>query len=35
MGKPEDIGEVCVYLGSDESKFANGAEFTVDGGQRA
>jgi len=35
MGDPEDIGEVCVYLGSDESKFANGAEFTVDGGQRA
>ncbi|MFC6208137.1 glucose 1-dehydrogenase [Levilactobacillus tongjiangensis] len=35
MGKPEDIGEVCVYLGSDESHFANGAEFTVDGGQRA
>lgn len=35
MGEPEDIGEICVYLGSDESKFANGAEFTVDGGQRA
>ncbi|WP_283680111.1 glucose 1-dehydrogenase [Lentilactobacillus sp. Marseille-Q4993] len=35
MGEPKDIGEVCVYLGSDESKFANGAEFVVDGGQRA
>ncbi|HJE44648.1 glucose 1-dehydrogenase [Levilactobacillus namurensis] len=35
MGQPKDIGEVCVYLGSDESSFANGAEFTVDGGQRA
>ncbi len=35
LGKPKDIGEVCVYLGSDESEFANGAEFTVDGGQRA
>lgn len=35
MGEPKDIGEVCVYLGSDESKFANGAEFTVDGAQRA
>ncbi|STX20514.1 Cyclopentanol dehydrogenase [Levilactobacillus brevis] len=35
MGQPQDIGEVCVYLGSDESRFANGAEFTVDGGQRA
>ncbi|UDM32114.1 glucose 1-dehydrogenase [Lentilactobacillus laojiaonis] len=35
MGEPRDIGEICVYLGSDESKFANGAEFVVDGGQRA
>lgn len=35
MGEPKDIGEICVYLGSDESKFANGAEFTVDGAQRA
>ncbi|KIS03807.1 glucose 1-dehydrogenase [Paucilactobacillus wasatchensis] len=35
MGEPADIGEICVYLGSDESKYANGAEFTVDGGVRA
>lgn len=35
MGEPEDIGEICIYLGSDESKFANGADFVVDGGQRA
>jgi len=35
MGVPQDIGEICVYLGSDESKFATGAEFVVDGGQRA
>ncbi|GAY72172.1 glucose 1-dehydrogenase [Lentilactobacillus kosonis] len=35
MGEPKDIGEICVYLGSDESKFANGAEFVVDGAQRA
>lgn len=35
MGVPQDIGEVCVYLGSDESKYATGAEFTVDGGVRA
>ena len=35
MGEPQDIGEVCVYLGSDESKYATGAEFVVDGGVRA
>ncbi|PWG00208.1 glucose 1-dehydrogenase [Levilactobacillus bambusae] len=35
MGEPKDIGEVCVFLGSDESKFADGAEFTIDGAQRA
>lgn len=35
MGEPKDIGEICVYLGSEESKYANGAEFTVDGGVRA
>ena len=35
LGEPQDIGEICVYLGSDESKFANGAEFVIDGGQRA
>ncbi|GHP14875.1 short-chain dehydrogenase [Lentilactobacillus fungorum] len=35
MGEPKDIGEVCVYLGSDESKFANGADFVIDGAQRA
>ncbi|EHO46181.1 glucose 1-dehydrogenase [Lentilactobacillus kisonensis] len=35
MGEPVDIGEVCVYLGSDESKFANGADFVIDGAQRA
>lgn len=35
MGEPVDIGEICVYLGSDESKFANGADFVIDGAQRA
>ncbi|KRK47006.1 3-oxoacyl-ACP reductase [Secundilactobacillus kimchicus JCM 15530] len=35
MGEPKDIGEICVYLGSDESKYAIGSEFTVDGGVRA
>jgi len=32
IGEPKDIGEICVYLASDESKFATGSEFTVDGG---
>lgn len=32
IGEPEDIGEICVYLASDESKFAMGSEFVVDGG---
>lgn len=35
MGEPRDIGEICVYLGSDESKYATGSEFVVDGGIRA
>lgn len=35
LGEPHDIGEICVYLGSDESKYAIGGEFTVDGGIRA
>lgn len=35
MGEPKDIGELCVYLGSDESKYAIGGEFTIDGGVRA
>ncbi|KRL97412.1 glucose 1-dehydrogenase [Liquorilactobacillus satsumensis] len=35
LGKPQDVGELCVYLGSDESSYATGAEFVVDGGIRA
>lgn len=31
-GTPEDIGNICVYLASDKSRFATGAEFVVDGG---
>lgn len=30
LGAPEDIGNLAVYLGSDESRFVNGAEFVVD-----
>ncbi|MEM7666220.1 MAG: glucose 1-dehydrogenase [Pseudomonadota bacterium] len=32
MGQPEDIAHLVVYLASDESKFATGAPFIVDGG---
>lgn len=32
IGKPSDIAHICVYLGSDDSRYATGAEFTVDGG---
>jgi 3(or 17)beta-hydroxysteroid dehydrogenase len=32
LGKPEEIAAICVYLASDESAFATGAEFRIDGG---
>ncbi|WP_430415959.1 SDR family oxidoreductase [Parasphingorhabdus sp.] len=32
MGEPDDIAHLMVYLASDESKFATGAAFAVDGG---
>jgi 3(or 17)beta-hydroxysteroid dehydrogenase len=32
LGKPEEIAAICVYLASDESTFATGAEFRIDGG---
>ncbi len=32
MGEPDDIAHLLVYLVSDESKFATGAAFAVDGG---
>jgi len=31
-GCPEDIGHLCVYLGSEESEFMSGQVLTVDGG---
>lgn len=31
-GCPEDIGYLCVYLGSDESTYVTGQVMTVDGG---
>lgn len=35
VGHPEDIAPVYVYLASDESSFATGAEFVIDGGATA
>jgi len=32
IGQPEDIAHLVVYLTSDESNFATGALFIVDGG---
>ena len=34
MGEPDDVAHLVVYLASDESKFATGAAFAVDGGLR-
>ena len=35
LGTPEEIASLMVYLASDESAFATGAMFTVDGGMTA
>ena len=32
MAQPEEIAHICVYLASDESAYATGANFVVDGG---
>lgn len=32
VGKPEEIGDVCTFLASDEASFVTGAEIRVDGG---
>ena len=32
LGKPEEIAGLATYLASDESAFATGAEFRIDGG---
>lgn len=32
LGRPEDIGHMAVYLGSDESSFCNGTLYEVNGG---
>ncbi|MFZ2966182.1 MAG: SDR family oxidoreductase, partial [Leuconostoc falkenbergense] len=35
IGEPNDIAYMAVYLASEESKFATGSEFVVDGGYLA
>jgi len=35
LGTPDDIANMAVWLASDESKFASGSVFTVDGGLTA
>ena len=35
LGTPEDIARMALFLASDESSFATGATFTVDGGMTA
>jgi NAD(P)-dependent dehydrogenase (short-subunit alcohol dehydrogenase family) len=35
LGTPDDISAIVAYLASDESRFATGAEFIVDGGMTA
>lgn len=32
LGRPEEIAAICAYLAADESAFATGAEFRIDGG---
>jgi NAD(P)-dependent dehydrogenase (short-subunit alcohol dehydrogenase family) len=35
LGEPDDIAYAVLYLASDESKFATGSEFVIDGGYTA
>ena len=32
MGRPEDLTGIMIYLMSDESKYATGQNFIIDGG---
>lgn len=32
LGQPEEVAALCLFLASDESRFATGAEFVLDGG---
>lgn len=33
LGRPEEVADLAVYLGSDESGFATGGDFVLDGGR--
>jgi NAD(P)-dependent dehydrogenase (short-subunit alcohol dehydrogenase family) len=35
MGRPEEIATVALFLASDDSRFVNGVELSVDGGLSA
>lgn len=35
LGEPEELADVVLFLASDESSFATGAEFAIDGGDTA
>jgi 3alpha(or 20beta)-hydroxysteroid dehydrogenase len=35
IAEPDDIGRVSLWLASDESSYANGADFVIDGGMKA
>lgn len=32
-GEPREIGDICVFLGSEESSFMTGSEVVADGGR--
>ncbi|WP_415810529.1 hypothetical protein [Litorimonas haliclonae] len=33
MGKPEDVGNLLLYLSSDESRFLNSSDTLIDNGE--
>jgi 3(or 17)beta-hydroxysteroid dehydrogenase len=35
LGQPEEVADMILYLGSDESRFVTGSEFVIDGGLTA